>query len=295
MILSRREWHRLVCAGFISGASTPSAQPDKGVLLGVQSYSFRDRSLDAALTAMQQLGLTSCELWQGHVEPRDVARGEMRRWRETVPLASFRDIKSKFDRARIAVSAYNISFKDDFSDTEIARGFEMAEALGTHTITASANIAVIQRVAPVAARRRVTVAVHNHSRIDPKEFATPDHFTSAMKTSPFIAVNLDIGHFTAANFDAVDFLRAHHDRIVSNTSRTVGETMGRMCRSAKATLRSARRCDCCATSVGRFQPTSSTNTKVATPWRRSGDVSHFAVSSWSPNPRITLWTVACGR
>jgi sugar phosphate isomerase/epimerase len=215
MILSRREWHRLVCAGFISGASTPSAQPDKGVLLGVQSYSFRDRSLDAALTAMQQLGLTSCELWQGHVEPRDVARGEMRRWRETVPLASFRDIKSKFDRARIAVSAYNISFKDDFSDTEIARGFEMAEALGTHTITASANIAVIQRVAPVAARRRVTIAVHNHSRIDPKEFATPDHFTSAMKTSPFIAVNLDIGHFTAANFDAVDFLRAHHDRIVS--------------------------------------------------------------------------------
>ena len=36
-----------------------------------------------------------------------------------------------------------------------------------------------------------------------------------MDRSPQIAVNLDIGHFTAANFDAVSFLRQHHQRIVT--------------------------------------------------------------------------------
>ena len=57
--------------------------------------------------------------------------------------------------------------------------------------------------------------MHNHSRIDPNEFAMLDDFTRAMSASPQVAVNLDIGHFTAANFDAVAFLREHHQRIVT--------------------------------------------------------------------------------
>jgi sugar phosphate isomerase/epimerase len=223
-MITRRQLLRRVGSGAVAamatsrllraGGQTP-AGVYRGVTLGVQSYSFRDRSLDEAIAAMQQLGLTSCELWQGHLEPKRVTRDEMRRWRETTPIDEFRAVKAKFDRAGIRIYAYNISFKDDFSDAEIERGFEMARAFGTSIITASANVNVVKRVAPVAARHRITVGMHNHSRIDPNEFATPESFTAAMAVSPFFAVNLDIGHFTAANFDAVAFLRAHHERIVT--------------------------------------------------------------------------------
>jgi sugar phosphate isomerase/epimerase len=227
MIVDRREWLRLMTGGLAAAALAPiegaaltrstSARQTtvRGVPLGAQSYSFRDRALDAAIAAMQQLALPHCELWQGHVEPRGVSREEMRKWRETVPLEQFRAIKGKFDGAGIRISAYNISFRSDFSDAEIERGFEMARALGTNVITASASTSVVPRVAPVAARYKIPVGMHNHARVDPEEFATPESFEAAMKANPFIATNLDIGHFTAANFDAVAFLREHHARIVS--------------------------------------------------------------------------------
>ena len=222
--MTRREWLHRVGSGIALSAAVPMDpsmldQPSGAgrgtVTLGVQSYSFRDRPVDAAIAAMQQLGLTSCELWQGHVEPRGGGRDEMRRWRETVPLDEFRALREKFDRAKVRVAAYNISFRDDFSDAEIERGFEMTRALGAEVITASASTGVVPRVAGIAARHKITVGMHNHSRIDPNEFATPASFTAAMKAGPFIAVNLDIGHFTAANFDAVAFLQEHHARIVT--------------------------------------------------------------------------------
>ena len=182
MQLTRREWNRIAVAGFASAVVHPlsgSARQSlatryKGVTLGVQSYSFRDRPLDA-----------------------------------------FRRTADKFRDAGVTLSAYNISFQDSFSDAEIERGFEMAKALGAPCITASSNIKTVPRIAPIAARHGMRVGMHNHSRIDPNEFATPQNFEDAMKAGSHIVVNLDIGHFTAANFDAVEFLRRHHGSIVT--------------------------------------------------------------------------------
>jgi sugar phosphate isomerase/epimerase len=92
----------------------------------------------------------------------------------------------------------------------------MAKALGVKIITASSNVTTARRVDPFAAKAKIKVGMHNHSRIAPNEFARPEDFAEAMKgTSGYICVNLDIGHFTAANFDAVDYLGKHHEKIVT--------------------------------------------------------------------------------
>jgi sugar phosphate isomerase/epimerase len=209
--LTRREFNQGAFGGLIAVLA-----PYKGVTIGVQSYSFRDRPLDEAIEAMRALGLSPCELWQTHLEPRGVSRDEMRRWRETVSIDEFRRAGGRFRRAGIDLSAYNISFKDDFSDAEIERGFDMAEALGAKAITASAHVSAVPRVARAAARRRMPVAMHNHSDPDPNEFASPESLTrAAAAPGGFIRINLDIGHFTAANHDALAFVRLHHSRILS--------------------------------------------------------------------------------
>ena len=186
-----------------------------GVTLGVQSYSFRGRSLEDAIVAMEKLGLRSCELWAGHVEPRGTQRDELRRWRETVSLDVFHRIRERLAKASISLSAYNISINDTFSDAEVERAFDMSTALGAPVLTSSSTLSAVPRIATVAARRKTLVGMHNHSRIDPNEFATAASLTGALQQGAYVAVNLDIGHFTAANEDAVAFLRQHHARIVT--------------------------------------------------------------------------------
>ncbi len=211
---TRREFAALAAAPLAVAMAKPDSKVN-GVQLGVQSYSFRDRPLDEAIKSMVEVGLSECELWQGHVEPKTKGE-ELRKWRTTVSMDEFKKVRKKFDAAGIELYAYNYSFRDDFSDEEIARGFEMAKALGVQRITASANVTTAKRVDPFASKNKVYVGMHNHSNLKPNEFATPQNFEEALRgMSPYLAINLDIGHFVAAGFEPVAFLEQHHERIVT--------------------------------------------------------------------------------
>jgi sugar phosphate isomerase/epimerase len=68
---------------------------------------------------------------------------------------------------------------------------------------------------PFAEKHKMVVAMHGHSDLkDPNQFAKPESFAEAEAMTKYFKTNLDIGHFTAANFDAVDYIQKHHDEIV---------------------------------------------------------------------------------
>jgi len=239
MMYSRRDFSKLALAGLpLSMALAEIDSRISGVQIGVQSYSFRDRSLDAAIQAMVEDGIGECELFSPHIEPptprpqrangapapdpagraaaRTAAREELRKWRLNVPMDDIKAVRKKFEDAGIQLFAINVSFREDFTGPEIDRSFQMAQTLGVKVITASSTLSVMPRVVPFAEKYKITVGVHGHSNVkDPNEFATPESFAKAMAMSKYIGVNLDIGHFFAAGFDPIEFIQAHHDRITN--------------------------------------------------------------------------------
>jgi sugar phosphate isomerase/epimerase len=224
-LYSRREFGKtLVLSTTTAALSGPflwsKAAPSSlinGVQIGIQSYSFRDRPFDQAIESIVEAGINSVELWSGHLEPQDLKEEALRKWRLETPLSFFEQAGKKIKNAGIQLSAYNYSFRKDMTDTEINQGFLIAKALGTTVITASSNPSMASRVDQFAQKHKVRVGMHNHAQGGKAdEYDGPKDFAAAMKgASPYICINLDIGHFVAAGFDPVDYITKHHDQIVT--------------------------------------------------------------------------------
>jgi sugar phosphate isomerase/epimerase len=215
-VYTRRDFGKVALAAFPASALLADGINSRfnGVTIGAQTYSFRDRTLDAALDAMQKIGFGQVELYQGHVEPK-LEGAELKDWRLTTPMDYYAEVRSKFDKAGIKIFAYTLNFRDNFSDEEIDRGFQATKALGTDLITTSTTLTCAKRLVPFAEKYKVRVAMHGHDKTeDPNEFAKPESFAAATEMSPRFCVNLDIGHFTAAGYDAVDYIRQHHAKVV---------------------------------------------------------------------------------
>lgn len=252
---TRRDFAKLALAGFAlpqAAAGKPTLQLG-GVHIGAQSYSFRalprpqgQDLVNELIRAFTACNLGECELWSPQIEPaqptiargdtpelqkaRQQAREDLRRWRLETPLDHFRAIKQKFAAANITIRAFNYSFNDSFTEPEIDRGFEMAKALGAEWITASSTLSAARRVVPFAEKHKMIVGMHNHHDVvDPNQFAKPESFAAALKMSKYFKVNLDIGHFTAANQDAVAYLREHHADVtnlhIKDFQRNQGDNM----------------------------------------------------------------------
>src|SRR5438876_3784366 len=62
----------------------------------------------------------------------------------------------------------------------------------------------------------MTVGFHGHDSVDkPDEVHNEASFQAVMAASKYMCANLDVGHYTAAGGDAVDFIKKYHDRITN--------------------------------------------------------------------------------
>ena len=218
--ITRRQFGQGVLAGAagLSLKSLASGQPAKvkpsifgGIQIGVQSYTFRTFSVDKMIEAMVSIGLSSIELWDGHLNAMKASE------------ADFKAAKKKFDDAGISVNAYCVNFPLTSTDEHLDRGFNGALLLGTKVMTSSVKKPIVPRLSEWCQKYKIKLGLHNHwfgykefKGDRSQEFETPEDFMNALKgASEYLSINLDIGHFYAAGFDPVSFIREHHPRIVS--------------------------------------------------------------------------------
>jgi len=195
-----------------SHSDKPAPSVIGGVKVGAQSYTFRAFiSIDKLIQALQGVGLTYVELWDGHLNPMKTSE------------AQFRDVRQKFDDAGITVGAYCVNFPLNASDEYLDRGFNGARLLGTDVMTASVQKPIVPRLDKWCQKYKFKLGLHNHwfgykwfHGDQSKEFESPDDLLTALKSSSdYLSINLDVGHFYAAGYDPVSFFRQNHSRIVS--------------------------------------------------------------------------------
>jgi sugar phosphate isomerase/epimerase len=242
---SRRELLQLALAAAPATAYAAKLQTAiNGIHIGCITYNWRDlpsipgaiSQADAWIKVLTEIGIREVELFNLAIQPialaappapagsgtptpeqlkeRQDARQRVREWRLKTPMSEFVAIRKKFDRAGIFIDSYGCNMADDYTDEELDKHFLHAKALGVKRIAISTQMAVARRVVPFAEKHKMVVAFHNSSNVgDPNQVASLESLEKIYAMSKFFRVNLDLGHMTAANIDALDYVRKNYARI----------------------------------------------------------------------------------
>ena len=186
-----------------SFAGKPESPVDRRAFFGLMSKQRRGEELTAdEKKQMEDMRAQS-----------DAYNKEVAKWRTSVSMDKFVQLKKMFDDAGVKIYAFKPNaFGKDNSDAEVDYGLRAAKALGaTHvTLEHPSNEDHTLRLGTLAKKQKVYIGYHGH------EQQTPTLWDTALEQSKYNALNLDLGHYVAAgNADPLAIVRSKADRILS--------------------------------------------------------------------------------
>lgn len=211
--------------GRVFGADGKPNSKFGGVQIGAITYSYhgQPQSAENVLSYLLENGLSSVELMNGTAEkfagmpscnskdPTQVKA--LLDWRLSVPMEKYQALRKMYEQAGVKI--HIVKFGDigekNISDEQNDYYFRVAKALGAKGITREISEEAAKRLGPLADKHQVYIGFHNHTQINAATYDGP-----VLSYGKFLAINLDIGHYVAANDDSpVALIEKHRDRILS--------------------------------------------------------------------------------
>lgn len=207
-----------------------------GVQVGAITYSFRSLPVnaeqvlkycvDANISAIELMGPTA-EAFAGAPytvtepqgrgnrpsrEEREQQAKAIAKWRASVSMDRFSQLRKMYKDAGVSIYAYKPdALGEDNTDAEIDYALRAAKALGASHVTVELqkNPEQSKRLGLMANKHKIAVAYHGHTQ------QTFDAWDVALAQAKYNGINLDAGHYVAAGFDPIPFIKAKHEHIYS--------------------------------------------------------------------------------
>lgn len=238
MKLTRRDFGKAAIAAL--PIRLLAAKPDSkwgGVQVGINvpySYHGLPGTADDILKYTTDLGLSAVELRSQPVEayfgapnssrigapktstPDEKAAAEaLQQWRLAAPIEKFKEFRKKYEDAGLAIQIVKFDAVDKMPDAVVDYAFELAKALGAKALSCEIPLSKTPWLGEFATKHKLMVGYHGHTNVtSPEAFAKPESWEKAITYSKYNGINLDLGHFTAANNTSpIPFMEKYADRV----------------------------------------------------------------------------------
>lgn len=178
---------------------TEAEKPQKGLSLGMASYTFRNFPLEETLAMTKRLGLKKIAFKSFHL-PLESEEEEIRA------------VARKVKEAGLELYGCGVVYMEN--EGEVQRGFNYAQAAGMKVIIGVPEHELLSLVNQKVKEFDIQVAIHNHGPTD-KRYPTPESAYERIKDLDHrIGLCIDIGHTQRCGVDPSESAEKFADRLL---------------------------------------------------------------------------------
>ncbi len=192
--------HSLLAA--LPASFADEADPWRGLKVGVATYTLRDLPIEAAIAAVQRVGLkyVSIKNVKNHIDLTHSSDERKRR------AQLFRDA------GITPLSVGNVSMRT--GEAEVRTAFEYARDIGVSTIVCAPSHDMLPILDKMVKEFDIKLAIHNHGPEDKGFFPSPyDVMRAVEKLDKRIGLCIDVGHTARAGVDPAESLIQCQERL----------------------------------------------------------------------------------